>query len=505
MNDHDQGHLKQRISRSFPLREGGVFSWRLIAVLSLMGCIVIEILFNILPIDHNTLLLYWFYPASIMTLALLYFNLRFTKYWEIRFLLAYLGWMCVAIVLNRARAHFVESYQWFACACTTLFLCFSLPYALSKETARRVLTALAIATVLAVSLLSIVSLIAIYAQDFALKFPSIFEGICFSEGRLYIDNHPNRSAPAQALAIILVGYLLAQSKKIWQKVLWILLGILCFIPLAYTVSRTGIIGAGIALGFEVYLALQETLRNKTRAVLRVLIGVAAACVTLVAIYKGADLLGQANNAYLARIEAAQTQQSAEALAPSAEAAPAESEEATPETAQPAASDNATTEVVSRDLSDADSFNGRTDIWRGVWKGLLENPKILVIGTGPVPASETMSPYFPVNSPVGLFHNSLVAVLVSFGVIGLLLTVALLGFIAVCAVKLSFGKRLQSMPLAMRMLPAVLLFTVAEGMMEDFLFAYQALSISWIWLMTAAGFVVYAVKKEPIAEHSVIEK
>ncbi len=498
MNDHDQGHLKPRFSRSFPLREGGVFSWRLIAVLSLMGCIVIEILFNILPIDHNTLLLYWFYPASIMTLALLYFNLRFTKYWEIRFLLAYLGWMCVAVVLNHSRAHFVDSYQWFACACTTLFLCFSLPYAFSKATAHRVLTALAIATVLAVSLLSIVSLIAIYAQNFALKFPSIFEGICFSEGRLYVDNHPNRSAPAQALAIILVGYLLAQSKKSWQKVLWILLGILCFFPLAYTVSRTGIIGAGIALGFEVYLALQETLRNKTRAILRVLIGVVAACITLVAVYKGADLLGQANNAYLARIEAAQTQQSAET-------APAESAESTPETAQPAASDSATTEVVSRDLSDADSFNGRTDIWLGVLKGLLENPKILAFGTGPVPASEVMSPYFPVNSPIGLFHNSLVAVLVSFGVIGLLLTVILLGLFAVCAVKLSFGKRFQSTPLAMRMLPAVLLFTVAEGMMEDFLFAYQALSISWIWLMTAAGFVVYAVKKEPVAEHPFIEE
>jgi O-antigen ligase len=66
----------------------------------------------------------------------------------------------------------------------------------------------------------------------------------------------------------------------------------------------------------------------------------------------------------------------------------------------------------------------------------------------------MSPYFPVNSPVGLFHNSLVAVLVSFGVIGLLLTVVLLGFIAVSAVKLSFGKQFQSMPLAMRMLPPV---------------------------------------------------
>ena len=503
MNQKDS---KQRLLQNIPFREGGVFSWRMIAVLSLMGCIAIEILFNILPIDHNTVRLYWFYPASIMTLTMLYFNLRFTRHSEIRFLLAYLGWMCVCVLLNHTRADLEASYPWFAGICTTLFLCFSLPYAFSKATAYRVMTALAITTVLAVSLLSIVSLIAIYAQNFALKFPSIFEGIVFSsEGRLYIDNHPNRSAPAQALAVILVGYLLAQSKRSWQKVLWILLGILCFIPLAFTVSRTGIIGAGIALGFEVYIALQEVLRKRMRTILRVLIGVAAACITLLAVYKGAAIVGQVNNAYLARIEAAQAQQSAEAIVPAEESAPAESEEAASAITQPAEEDGATTEVVSRDLSDVDSFNGRTDIWLGVIKGLLQNPKILAFGTGPVAASDTMAPYFPVDSPVGLFHNSLLAELVSFGVIGLLFTVALLVLIAVSAVKFSFGKRWYAAPLAMRLLPAVLLFTFAEGMMEDFLFAYKSLNISWIWLMSAAGFIVYAVKKEPVAEHPVIEE
>ncbi|MDD4311001.1 MAG: O-antigen ligase family protein [Eubacteriales bacterium] len=482
-------------------------SWRLIAVLSLMGCIVIEILFNILPIDHNTLLLYWFYPASLMALTQLYFSLRITKHWEIRFLLIYLGWMCLVVVLNHSRAHFVESYQWFACACTTLFLCFSLPYAFSKETAYRAMTALAIATVLAVSLLSIVCVIAIYAPNFAAKFPSIFEGFSFWEGRFYIDNHPNRSAPAQALAVILVGYLLAQSKKSWQKVLWVLLGILCFFPLALTVSRTGIIGAGFALGFEVYLALQETLRKRTRVVLRVLIGVAAAMVTLVVVYKGASLVSQVNNAYLARVEAAQTQQDVPAIAPPAEpeSTPTEGQEAPPVASQPAESVIASTEIGSRGLSDADSFNGRTDIWLGVFKGLLQNPKILAFGTGPVPASKVMSPYFPVDSPIGYFHNSLLAELVSFGVIGLLFTVALLVLIAVSAIRLSFGARQKTAPLAMRMLPAILLFTVAEGMMEDFLFAYQSLSISWIWLMVAAGFVVSAVKKEPLAQQQTIEK
>ncbi len=530
MNTKDKGPSNNRLLQALHIREGGLISWRFLAVLSLAGCIAIEILFNILPIDHNTLLLYWFYPASLMTLTQLYYSVRFTKHAEIRFLFVYLCWMCLTILLNHSRAHMEESYRWFACTCTTLFLCFSLPYAFSKQTAGRVMTALAIATVLAISLLSIVSLIAIYFKTIAAKFPTIFEGISFYEGRLYIDNHPNRSAPAQALAVVLTGYLLAQSRKNWQRIVWALLGFLCFVPLALTVSRTAIIGAGIAVGFEVFVTLRETLRKKTRAVIRIAVCTIAACAALAIVYKGAELVGQANNAYLARTETAiALQEEASAISPAEEPAanesaispteepaanesavspteePAANENMISPTEEPAADENTAPEVVSRDLSDADSFNGRTDIWLGVWNGLLQNPKILAIGTGPLVAGDVMSPYFPVDSPIGLFHNSLLAVLVSFGMPGLLLTIVLLVIAAVSAVRLSFGTRKNSEPLAMRLLPAILIFTLAEGMMEDFLFAYQALSISWIWFMVAAGFVVRAVKQEPAAQKQGVQK
>ena len=36
-------------------------------------------------------------------------------------------------------------------------------------------------------------------------------------------------------------------------------------------------------------------------------------------------------------------------------------------------------------------------------------------------------------------------------------------------------------------------------MEDFLFAYQALNVSWVWFMIAAGFIVCAIKQEPAAQ------
>jgi Lipid A core - O-antigen ligase and related enzymes len=507
MKEREQDQPKKRLSLPIPLRENGVLSWRFLAALTLIGCVVTEILFNIMPIDHDTLLMYWFFPVSLVLLTQLYFGLRFTKHREIRFLLVYLAWMCLTVLLNRNRAHLVEAYPWFMCVITVLFLCFSLPYAFDQKTASRVMTALAVATVLAVAFLSIVSLLSVYTNWFSGMFPSFSEGIFFDGGRLRIDNHPNRSAPAQAVAVILIGYLLARSRKRWQRVAWVLCGVLCYIPLALTVSRTGIIGAGLAIGFEVYLVLREVLKPRMKTVLRVFLCAIAACVSLVAIYEGAELVGRVNNAYLVRVEAPAAQ--AAAIAPSA--AQEDSAVAPSATAQPAGNDAASSEavasneVVARDLSDAESFNGRTDIWRGVLNGILQNPKILVIGTGPAVASEVMSPYFPVNSPIGYFHNSLVAVLVSFGVVGLLLTLAFLALVAVAAVKLSFGKENSKAPLYMRLLPAVLLFTFAEGMMEDFLFAYQSLNVSWVWFMIAAGFVVYAVKREPAKDQQEIKE
>jgi len=290
MKEREQDQPKKRLSLPIPLRENGVLSWRFLAALTLIGCVVTEILFNIMPIDHDTLLMYWFFPVSLVLLTQLYFGLRFTKHREIRFLLVYLAWMCLTVLLNRNRAHLVEAYPWFMCVITVLFLCFSLPYAFDQKTASRVMTALAVATVLAVAFLSIVSLLSVYTNWFSGMFPSFSEGIFFDGGRLRIDNHPNRSAPAQAVAVILIGYLLARSRKRWQRVAWVLCGVLCYIPLALTVSRTGIIGAGLAIGFEVYLVLREVLKPRMKTVLRVFLCAIAACVSLVAIYEGAELV-----------------------------------------------------------------------------------------------------------------------------------------------------------------------------------------------------------------------
>ena len=488
----DSANLKQPM---LPLREGKVLSWRYIAAFTLAATIVLEVLFNLLPVDHDTLQLFWFFPAALLAASQLYFNLRVTRYVEIKLLLAFLVWGCVIIVLNYGRAQLVDSYEWFAATFTAIALCFALPYALEREGAKRVLLMLCAVTLIAAVLLSVASLIAVFFKDIAAKLPSIFEGIVIGDGRLNIDNHPNRSAPAPALGVILAGILLAGVKKTWQRVLIVLLAVVCFVPLALTGSRTAILSAALAIGYEVALTLRNVLKGRIHTLLRVCISLSVAAVSMFAFYQASMLTAGVSNEIFARQQAQAVVQAApEAIAlpeattqPEATAPAAESSVATAPAAQPAEEAGSDT-VVTRDFSDADSFNGRTEIWSGVFRGLLENPKILLIGTGPTVASAVMSPYFPPNSPVGIFHNSLLGVLVAFGIPGLMLLLAFLVLSAVASIRVSFGKRvLQS--LAVKLLPAVLLFTVAEGMMEDFLFALVTLNIVLVWFMIASGFVL----------------
>ncbi len=461
-------------TRLVSLREDGAISWRLVALISLVGCIFCEVLFNLLPIDHDTLLLYWFFPAALLLASQLLFRQSIAKHIEMKLLLVMLVWSLATVVLNFYRAQIVDSYNWFAAVCTALFLCFSLPYAFEKEQLERLAKLLAKVTLIAVTLLSLVGLIAVFAEQVATKFPSIFEGIGIWEGRLGLDNHPNRSAPAPALGVIFSILVFKAEKRIWRRVLAVLCGVICFVTLALTVSRTAIIATGFAVGFITFILLREALRPRMRSLFRWSVCALAAVAVVLVIYQGALPVAMLANAAIDQQNEADVE--TQAIVETQEEDPSDEE------------------IVERDLSDADSFNGRTDIWRGVLNGLIQNPKILAFGTGPAMASEVMAPYFPEGSPVGIFHNSLVGALVAFGVVGLLLILLLLVVIAVASLRLCFGKK-EAYPLALRLLPAVLLYTVAESMMEDFLFSNLSLNIVCVWFMLAAGFVLRLTGKE----------
>lgn len=497
-------HYPKKVA--FSVREDHVFSWRFIAVLTLMGCIAVTVLFNLLPVDHDTLTLYWFFPVSLLLASQLYFGLHFTQQFEIKLLLVFFAWGCATVVLNYGRAQLVDSYEWFATISTAIFLCFSLSYAFEKEGAMRVLKLLALVSLVAAVLLSVASLIAVYAEDIAAKAPSIFEGINIYGGRLYIDNHPNRSAPSPALGVILAGILLVDTKKTWVRVLIVLGAVVCFVPLSLTVSRTAILGAGLAVAFEVALVLRQTLKGRIHAALRVCLSLLVAAVALFAFYKGSEMVAQLSNTALAWQEAAavtiQVAPETTSLAQESEAfaGPVVNDTVVvePNTEGAAPAGPLTEEkVITRDFSDAASFNGRTEIWLGVWNGIMENPTILLVGTGPKVASEVIAPYFPQNSPIGIFHNSLVGLLVAHGLPALVLALTFLVLAAFASIRISFGKKFDQ-PLAVQLLPAVLLFTVTEGMMEDFLFTSTTFNIVWIWFMIAAGFT-FCFSREMLAE------
>ncbi len=129
------------------------------------------------------------------------------------------------------------------------------------------------------------------------------------------------------------------------------------------------------------------------------------------------------------------------------------------------------------------------------QGLKENPDILLTGTTPIISGSVMAQYFPKNSPIGNFHNSFVASLVSFGIPGLAVILAFFVILAIQAGRLSFSGLKEKSSLGARMVPAILLFAVSESMMEVFLFVEFSLNVVWIWFMFAAGFVFRMQKSE----------
>ena len=100
----------------------------------------------------------------------------------------------------------------------------------------------------------------------------------------------------------------------------------------------------------------------------------------------------------------------------------------------------------------------------------------------------MAKYFPAGSPVGNFHNSLLAVLIALGIPGLTLVLIFLVMLFIACARLSFRNLKDAGSLGTRIVPAVLIFTLAESMMESFLFTGYMPNIVWIWFMIAAGFV-----------------
>ena len=222
-------------------------------------------------------------------------------------------------------------------------------------------------------------------------------------------------------------------KRVLPRVLIVLTSLVCFAAQALTDSRTAIFATALGIALEAFLA-GALLLKKRRSALRVAFAIVIAIAAYGAFTQGSVLVrtvypvsAQALEEYKDATAASET----DGAAVSAQAQ-AEYKDVT------TVSETDGAAVASRDLSDLDSFNGRTGIWLGTLKGIKEDPSILLTGTSPLISGQLMDPYFPPQAPDNNIHNSYLSWLVSYGVPGTLLLIAFLVLLAAASIKLTFG-------------------------------------------------------------------
>ena len=451
----------------------GLLSWQLPASIAFVCCIVISVYHFFAPLYSNMLLAFVLFPASMGVLALLLYTRPYFKYAEVRIMTALFVWMMIGLILNNWRLKNALTSPWFYCVCASTFLCFSLPYAFDKETLKKALSVFAVVMLVCAAALCAAGL---YVVLSGCAVPEAITNLgkfgISSEGRLYLLVHPNTVAPICGTAILLSGYLFTRTRKWFLKVFLIFGIVLFYCTMALTDSRTGIFSTSIGVALEIFLFANVSFTRIKHSFARVLISAVAALLILCAFVIGISLVRAAYNGYVASAEtAAETAASAKTAETAAE------------------------EAASRGMTNADTFSGRTDIWLGTLKGLSEHPDLLLTGATPLLSSSIMAQYFPKGSPVGNFHNTYLASLVSFGIPGVVVILAFLVLLAIASAKLSFTNLKDADSLGVRLMPALLLFALPETMMEAFLFVEISLNVIWVWFLFTAGFVFRMQKSE----------
>lgn len=435
-------------------------SWQLPAVLAFICCIIISVFQYYSPRYSDLFMTAVIFPVSVAVFALTLYTRPFIKYAEVKLLGAFFAWMILGLFFNDWRLEKAFTNTWLYCTCVTMFLCYTLPYAFDKETLKKALSILAVAMLVCATLLSAAGLIIVFG---GVTIPESLSEVArigiYVDGRLWLVSHPNTIAPICGAAIILTGYLLTRTKKWLVRILLILSALVCYCAMALTDSRTGFVSTALGVALEFFLLFNLSFAKVKRAGGRILLALVAAALCVGVFIVGTSAVRSVYD-------------------------------------HTAGAASAQSELISdRGLEEADSFNGRTAIWAGTLKGLQHNPEILLTGTTPIIAGKLMGPYFPKDSPIGNFHNSYVASLVSFGLPGVLILIAFYVMLAISSARLSFTKLLDKDSLGTRLIPAILLFAVAESMMEVFLFVEFSLNNVWIWFMFAAGFVFRMQKSE----------
>lgn len=477
----------------FVLSKKSLLSWRFLAVLAFIGCILVGVFEYISPTRAVALVSFVLFPVSLCMLALLVYNSRYTTHFEVKLLAVLFVWMVIVSLLFDWHVDGPLSSSWFQSVCITTFLCFSLPYAFNINDNKRIFTVFAVVLAIAVTLLCAAGLFCVLTGQTISTTGKIEVFGIGSDGRLHLLCHPNSVAPIAGSALVLLGYLIIQARRRVFRVVLSLCLLVCFIALALTDSRAGMFSTSIALGFEIFLLCNVKLFHRLRTSMRVLLCAILAVLSIFVIFQGAHLIQAGYNWFAEKSSTERVVIQDDVVSPEVSS----DDQNTPATLPPSDStsvDTSLKSVSSRDLSDFGTFNGRTAIWLGVLNGLLENPRYLAIGTSPLVAGKEMAPYFPEGSPIGNFHNTFLSVLVSFGIPGLILVLIFLIVLAITSARLAFNNLTDVETLGIRLAPGILLFSITESMMENFMFTNASPNLVWVWFMFAAGFVFRVSKK-----------
>ena len=487
-----------------------LFRWKNLAAAAAAVAIAVSLYRYMYTLHSGAMLAYLLYPLSVPCLALLLYTRAYLRYPEVRLMGAFFGWTLVVIVLNMNRANGALSSEWFYTLCAACFLCFSLPYAFEASEQKRVLSFLAVVTVLLSAAFCAFAVYNVMAGRVIDAHTGVEGALGIgSDGRLWMFCYPNAAAPICGIGLLLSAYLFfspaANPRRKWPQFLLILPFLICTIALALTDSRAGILSSAAALGTIAFFAVCASQLFQRKRLYRVIFAAVLALVVMFAFYKGSAWIRQGYNAYFS---VTHLESSVPATMPSNETATdaADTTASLPEASAPAGDTAVPPQaqtISSRDLSDLGDFNGRTAIWAATLRGLTENPSVLLTGTTPIVAGKMMTVYFPPEAPAENFHNSFVAILVSFGIPGLLLILALLVLLAIRGVQAIVHGLFDAGSLHVRLVLSLLIFTLAESMMEQFLFVDGMPSVVWIWFMLAAGFT-FCFSRETAAPASAAE-
>lgn len=284
------------------------------------------------------------------------------------------------------------------------------------------------------------------------------------DDRLALFMHPNYAGAVCALSLLLAIYLFLSSKKVAAKVLFALSGIITYVALAMSDSRTSMIAAAVAIGLLGFLVGRMALQKK-----RAWLGWVAGVACFLALTAGCYFLYGAVDDGMRSLRAG-------GMAVAEDTVFGEEEGAETPAAETGSADNGRSV-----LQDLQTINGRTYIWDAARDALRAEPQLLLRGALYEHSMAAVLPYLQSGLPFSHMHNSFLQTLVSVGLPGFLLLLAALCCFVRHSIRLFFYPGDQS--LASRFLPSILVACVIIAMMEAMFFMTDQ------WLYNAVFFLV----------------